>query len=244
MANETKQPPKPLDREAARREQVRAWLKGESAASHNVHLDRPERRLPGPVSFVLEVAKVVVVALICIFLIRQFLIKPFYVRGASMEPSFYDNEYLVIDEISYRFGEPARGDVIVFHYPENPSQIFIKRVIGLPGETVQVTETDIVITSAATPSGFTLVEPYLHGQPSYEPETFSLGQDEYFVMGDNRNSSLDSRRFGPVGRDEIIGKMWLRAWPVDRLDVFDRPDYGVAIDRSPFASLLFSPLGT
>ena len=154
-------------------------------------------------SFVFELVKIVVISLVIIIPIRYFLIQPFYVKGASMEPNFYDHEYLIIDEISYRFNEPQRGDITVFRYPRNPQEYFIKRLIGLPGEEVQIKEGNVIIFNKENPDGVILNETYLEdGIKTYglTEEKMSLEDSEYFVLGDNRNSSKDSRSFGPVNK--------------------------------------------
>ncbi len=160
--------------------------------------------------------------------IRYFLIQPFYVKGASMEPSFYDQEYLIIDEISYRFSTPERGDVIVFKYPRDPKEYFIKRVIALPGEKVQIKNGEIYIYNSQSPFGSKLSENYLDS----ETKTYGLSEEiivledgEYYVLGDNRNSSKDSRSFGSVDDSFIIGKVLLRGWPFDRISLFQVHEY-------------------
>ena len=177
--------------------------------------------------FIWEVAKVVVISLAIIIPIRYFLIQPFYVKGASMEPNFYDYEYLIIDEISYRFDDPQRGDVIVLKDPRNTRQYFIKRVIGLPGESVEVKEGEIKIFNTENPDGMILNEDkYLDIKTGGEI-ALSLGVDQYFILGDNRSASLDSRIFGPIEEDEIIGKVWIRAWPFSRLNIFKSNEYDI-----------------
>lgn len=179
-------------------------------------------------SFVFELIKIIVISLVIIIPIRYFLIQPFYVKGASMEPNFYDHEYLIINEISYRFSDPRRGDIIVFRYPRNPQEYFIKRVIGLPGEKIQIKEGDIYMYNIDNPQGIILEEPYLSdGTKTYglSKEAVSLGEDEYFVLGDNRNSSKDSRSFGSVNRSFIIGRVLLRGWPFSRVGFFDETEY-------------------
>ena len=167
--------------------------------------------------FVWEIFKVVVISLAIIIPVRYFLIQPFYVKGASMEPNFYDHEYLIIDEISYRLGEPARGHVVVFRYPFDRSQYFIKRVIGLPGETIKIKEGKVYIYNQEQPEGAALVEDYLlPAMRTLGEVEVTLGQDEYYFLGDNRTSSLDSRAFGVVRRQDIIGRTLLRGWPVSR----------------------------
>lgn len=176
----------------------------------------------GALEFIVELVKIILIALAIIVPVRYFLIKPFYINGASMEPSYYNREYLIIDEISYRFGAPRRGEVVVFRYPLDESQFFIKRVIGLPGERVAVRDNSVVIYSQAFPEGVTLSEPYLADSTVTAGEAdLTLGADEYFVMGDNRAASLDSRRFGPLPASDIVGRTWLRGWPFDRLGVLE-----------------------
>ena len=134
-----------------------------------------------------------------------------------MEPNFHENEYLMVDEISYRFKAPQRGDVVVFRYPKDPQEYYIKRLVGLPGETVSIKDGSVYITDA---TGLTskVEEPYL---PSYVTtvalgeEPVKLAADEYFMMGDNRNGSKDSRSFGPVKKSFFIGRVFLRGWPVN-----------------------------
>jgi signal peptidase I len=178
-------------------------------------------------AFFFELVQVVAVSLAIIIPVRYFLIQPFYVKGASMEPSFYDHEYLIIDELSYRFKDPVRGDIIVFRPPQDTSQYYIKRVIGLPGETVEVNEGTVKVYNDAHPNGITLDEQiYLPEEfLSAGKRTLTLKSDEYFVMGDNRPASLDSRYFGAVKRSTIVGRVWLRGWPLDRWKVFEKPDY-------------------
>jgi signal peptidase I len=179
-------------------------------------------------SFVLELIKIVVISLVIIIPIRYFLIQPFYVKGASMEPSFQDHEYLIIDEISYRFNAPQRGDILVFRYPRDPQQFFIKRLIALPGEEVQIKDGKVYIYNVANPNGLVLDEPYLEaGVNTYDltEEKTKLGNDEFYVLGDNRNASKDSRSFGPVNRSFVIGKVLLRGWPFDRIKLFEAQPY-------------------
>ena len=168
-----------------------------------------------------ELIHVVVISLAIIIPIRYFLIQPFYVNGASMEPSFYDHEYLIIDEISYRFGDPTRGDIIVFRYPNDPSQFFIKRIIGLPGERVVIGGGVVRIYAPGDAQGQVLNESsYLGMAATAGTKDITLGEDEYFLMGDNRAASLDSRVFGPVPREFIVGRVWFRGWPPEKIHFF------------------------
>jgi len=135
-----------------------------------------------------EIVRFVLVTLIIVVPIRTYVAQPFIVSGLSMVPSFDDGEYLIIDELSYLFRPPERGEVIVFRYPQDPSKFFIKRVINLPGETVTI-----------------------------QNNAYQLQADEYFVLGDNRDRSLDSRAWGPVSKKLIRGRVFLRLFPFNRI---------------------------
>jgi signal peptidase I len=167
--------------------------------------------------FIWEIVKIAIIALIIVVPIRAFVFQPFFVRGASMEPNFHDFDYLIVDEISYRFSEPKRGDVIVFYNPSNNSQRFIKRIIGLPGETIKISEGSVSIKNDA--------DFFILNETAYLSENIKtpgnrevlLEQSQYFVMGDNRGLSLDSRSFGALEEDLIIGKESFRLWPLSIL---------------------------
>ncbi len=179
-------------------------------------------------AFILELVQVVAISLAIIIPVRYFLIQPFYVKGASMEPNFFDHEYLIIDELSYRFNIPERGDIVVFHYPNDPKNYFIKRVIGLPGETVEVANGQVKVYNDKYPNGVVLDEKvYLDDTYTAQTKTETLKSDEYFVLGDNRAASLDSRYFGPVSRSQIVGRVWLRGWPLDRWKIFQTPGFNL-----------------
>ncbi|MDD4332980.1 MAG: signal peptidase I [Patescibacteria group bacterium] len=178
--------------------------------------------------YIFELVKIIAISLAIIIPIRYYLIQPFYVKGASMEPNFYDHEYLIINEISYRFEEPKRGDIIVFKYPKNPQEYFIKRIIGMPGEKVQIKDGEIKIFNNTYVDGVVLEESYLEQNLktySSNEDIISLGENEYYVLGDNRNSSKDSRSFGAVDKSFIVGKVLLRGWPFTRVKLFDTPAY-------------------
>lgn len=178
-------------------------------------------------AFVLDIAKMVVISLAIIIPVRYFLVQPFYVKGASMEPNFQEHEYLMVDEITYRFKEPKRGDVIVFRYPKDPQEYYIKRVIGLPGDTIAIKDGAVYLTNA---EGLTqkLNEDYL---PTYtstialSEDPVKLSADEYYVLGDNRNGSKDSRSFGAVKKSFIIGRVFFRGWPVNRVGMVTTGSY-------------------
>jgi signal peptidase I len=169
---------------------------------------------------VLEWIKVIVIALAIALPIRWFVAEPFIVNGASMDPTFATGQFLIVDRISYRFEAPARGDVIVFEYPNDPSTYYIKRIIGLPGETVNIKDGAITIVNTANPTGLLLNEPYLSPEHlSRDTSTKTLGPTEYFVMGDNRSQSSDSRYWGPLDIHFMIGKPILRLLPLTKFSL-------------------------
>ncbi|MGB9598557.1 MAG: signal peptidase I [Minisyncoccales bacterium] len=175
-------------------------------------------------NFLLETLKSLILAGIIVLPIRLFIFQPFLVQGASMAPHFSTGDYLIVDEISFRFREPRRGEVIVFKYPVHPSQKFIKRVIGLPGETVEVKDGNIFI------NGKILKEDYLNNVLTFPTAKISLGPDEYFVLGDNRDSSLDSRVFGPLKRKYLVGRVLIKvfSWkviPLPALEIIKVPSF-------------------
>jgi len=176
-----------------------------------------------------EVAEVFLIALIAVSAIKYFLVQPFIVNGASMEPSFYDGDYLLVDELSYRFREPARGDVIVFHAPQDYNNYYIKRIIGLPSERVDIDGNKVTIYNKQYANGEVLDESYL---PNLSREwsghsSVTLTDSQYFVLGDNRLNSLDSRYWGALEKNRIVGVVKLRLWPPSALSFFSVPTYAV-----------------
>lgn len=176
--------------------------------------------------FFIEVLKIAVISLAIIIPVRYFLIQPFVVKGSSMEPNFSSGDYLIIDEISYRFAEPQRGDVVVFKYPRNPSQYYIKRIIALPGEKIQIKNGTIVVFTNEYPGGIEIDESYIPENIRTPGDVDALiGEREYFVLGDNRTASSDSRVWGKLEKDKIIGKAWVRGWPIEDIGKIEMPQY-------------------
>ncbi len=175
--------------------------------------------------FVWEIVKIVITALLIVVPIRYFIFQPFFVKGQSMEPNFETGDYLIIDELSFRFREPQRGEVVVFKYPKNLSQRYIKRIIGLPGETVEIKDGKVIIFNGQ--EGQVLDESgYLPlNLPTLGNTRLSLKENEYFVLGDNRVSSSDSRYWGPLPRNDIIGRVYIRAWPFTAFAKIMAPTY-------------------
>ena len=173
-----------------------------------------------------EILEIAFIAIASVFIIRTFLLQPFLVSGASMEPNFSSDDYLLIDELTYRLREPERGEVVVFRYPFNESVYYIKRIIGLPGEKVIVKNGLVTIVNQDAPQGFLVKEEYLpRGLITGGNEEVTLGPSEYFVMGDNRPASSDSRAWGPVPKKDIIGLARLRLWPLTKATAFETPSY-------------------
>lgn len=175
---------------------------------------------PPKENFLGELIRFAIIAVVIVAPIRLFVAQPFIVAGASMEPAFENGQYLIVDEITYRLGEPERGDVIIFRYPRNPSKFFIKRIIALPGETIKIEGPKITILNTAHRNGFILAEPYVDSIDKDVFLTEALGDDEYFVLGDNRDASSDSRVWGVLKRDLIIGRAFLRLLPITTVRVF------------------------
>lgn len=186
----------------------------------------------------LEMVKVFLLAVVIIIPVRVFLFQPFFVQGSSMEPNFEDGQYLVVSEFGYKetdldvtgrfhftvssFKAINRQDVIVFRYPKNPEQFFIKRVIGLPGEALEIRQGKVIIYNEGHPDGTALDESaYLgRGTLTQDMAKVTLRSDEYFVMGDNRMFSYDSRAFGSLKKDKVIGRVLMRAWPVGQFSLY------------------------
>ncbi|MDO8555385.1 MAG: signal peptidase I [bacterium] len=169
-----------------------------------------------------EFVKFFVVAALIVVPLRLWVAQPFIVRGASMEPTYENGEYLVVDEFSYHFRSPQRGEVIVFRFPEDTSKIFIKRIIGLPGEKVEILDNQIHIYNKDFTNGFLLKESYIGEFNAMITADMAiiLNSDEYFVLGDNRPASSDSRLWGSLKQNLIIGRTWLRLFPFNRISVF------------------------
>ncbi len=173
-----------------------------------------KKREPHPLT---EIVQFAIIALLIVVPVRWFIAQPFIVSGASMEDTFHSGEYLIVDQLTYHLEEPQAGDVVVFRYPKNPSTFFIKRIIGVPGDTISIDGNVVTIINTEHPNGYVLDEPYIH---SMAPTTFlheTLGEREYFVMGDNRDRSSDSRVWGVLQREYIVGRAFLRLYPINEM---------------------------
>lgn len=161
----------------------------------------------------------ILLIVIVVIPIRTFVVSPFVVDGESMHPTFENLDYLVIDELVYDFSSPARGDVIVFRYPNDPSVFYIKRIIGLPGETVSINHGTVSVTRTDG-TELTLSEPYVVNEDATYTKSVTLAKDQYFVMGDNRPNSSDSRVWGPLPSKDIVGRVDLRLLPATNAGFF------------------------
>lgn len=186
-------------------------------------------------SFVFEIVKMFLLALVIIVPIRMFLLQPFIVRGASMEPNFHGSDYLIVNEFGYKYVELFGGkfkvepkkefkrqEVIVFKAPTKKKDFYIKRIIGLPGETIEINNGVVKIYNIKTPTGEILDESsYLpKGRVTSGNMRISLKENQYFVLGDNRGASSDSRSFGPISKNSVVGKVAIRAFPFGVAQVF------------------------
>ncbi len=190
----------------------------------------PQAKIPGAMQsageFIWDLVKIFVIAGLIIWPFRTFVAEPFVVSGSSMLPNFTNHDYLIIDRFSYRTGPPARGDVIVFKFPNDTSQYFIKRVIGLPGETITCQQGKVEVLTVANQT-LRLKEAYLPNSTA----TLNckakqlLGSDEYFVLGDNRSASSDSRFWGILPKNDIVGKVWARVYPFSKSQFVHTPNY-------------------
>ena len=174
----------------------------------------------------LEVLEIAVIAVGAVFIVRTFLVQPFLVSGTSMVPTFSNGDYVLTDELTYRIRPPERGEVVVFHDVSDYSTYLIKRVIGLPGETVIVKNNTITIKNQQHPDGFVLSEPYLPtGLVTSGDGTWALSSSSYMMFGDNRPVSYDSRSWGPLPANDIVGLVRFRLWPLSAIQIFSTPQY-------------------
>lgn len=165
-----------------------------------------------------ELVRFIFIALLIVIPIRILIAEPFVVSGASMVPTFQNGNYLIIDKLSYKFTDPKRNDVVIFHYPNDKTKFFIKRIIGLPNETVDIKGSTVTITNTENPESFVLDEPYVKNIANNTTH-LELKNDEYFVMGDNRSGSSDSRYWGAVKKDLLAGRAFLRLLPINKVNL-------------------------
>ena len=182
-------------------------------------IEAPSERKMTKSEAVLDFLKFGVLAAAIVIPIRMFIAQPFVVSGASMVPTFENGHYLIIDELSYRFHPPERGDVIVFRFPLETSKFIIKRLAALPGETIMIKGDEVVITNKEHPSGFIWDQGLFTEGKGRGDQIVALGDDEYFVLGDNRGESADSRLWGPLKREFIVGRPLIRLLPLSKVGI-------------------------
>lgn len=170
-------------------------------------------------SFFKETIRFALITLAIVVPIRFFIAEPFIVSGESMVPTFANGNYLIVDRLTWKFEEPKRGEVVIFRYPRDTSKYFIKRIVGLPGDTVTVSGSSITITNAEHPDGFSLDQSYIERKEQQNFST-SVPPDSYFVLGDNRPQSSDSRTWGFVPRENMIGRALVRLFPFTQISLF------------------------
>ncbi len=181
--------------------------------------------------FFLDIFETLVIALSLFLVVYLFFMQPHQVNGKSMVPNFQDGEYLLTDKISYRIGEPSRGDVVVFHAPEQANCPqgtgcdFIKRVIGLPGETISVRDNAIFVDGQQVPEAYIPPENVTQAGTFTKGRDIVLGSNEYFVVGDNRPYSSDSRAWGPIAKTDIVGRAFFRYWPANMVGFLPQVQY-------------------
>ena len=178
--------------------------------------------------FLLETLKLAILAFLIVFPIRYFVFQPFLVSGNSMHPNFEDRDYLLVDEISFRFREPERGEVIVFRAPAEPTSRYIKRIIGLPNETVEIKDGFVFISNDDKTELLDESEYLASGVFTSGNLNITLKDNEYFVLGDNRLFSSDSRVWGILPEKNIIGKAFFRALPANNLSIITKPVYSLS----------------
>ena len=181
--------------------------------------------------FIAELVKTAVIVCVLVYVTRTFLLQPFIVEGSSMFPRFETNDYLLVDKLTYRLHDAHRGDIIVFKYPFDTSVNYVKRVIGLPGETVKITNGQVSIINSQNPNGLLLNEPYINGHvqtllPSGASSAeYKVPDDSYFVMGDNRPASSDSREWSFMPKKDMIGRVIIEAFPFNKASIVTDPTY-------------------
>ncbi len=199
-------------------------LEGDERIIGRAYDDLPQPRVRRHNGFLREIVETLLLV-VAIYSLVNLSTARFVVEGSSMEPNFHSGEYIIVSRLAYILSEPERGDVVVFHYDEENNRDFIKRIVGLPGEVVEIREGRVYI------NGILLKEPYVDDfcRVTLCPNRTwpRLDEDEYFVLGDNRNSSQDSHDFGPIQRDQIIGRAWIRYWPLENGQIIPHHDYGL-----------------
>jgi len=173
---------------------------------------------------VFDFLKTVVIIFVLAFVIKAFVIQPYIIDGESMEPTFQNNDYLITEKVSYHLRQPQRGDIVIFHPPDSLSISYVKRIVGLPEDEVEIKDKKVYV------NGKRIIEPYLTSNdetaaPKGNDLKMNVSANEYFVMGDNRNHSRDSREIGPIPSKNIVSRIWFRLLPVNNIKAFAHVNY-------------------
>lgn len=194
-------------------------------------IDEPKNDRFSFFEFLWDLIKTAIIVVVLAFVIKFFLIQPFIVDGSSMQPNFESNEYLLAEKVSYYLSSPKRGDVIIFHPPGQSNVNYIKRIIGMPGEKITIADNQIKIINAQYPNGFILAEPYIpHNFKTLTSENqnqYDVSSNEYFVLGDNREHSSDSREWGTLPKENIIGRAWIDIYPLSDFGIVERAKFSL-----------------
>lgn len=180
-------------------------------------------------TFFLDIIETIVIALAIFVVVYLFLVQPHQVKGQSMFPKFHDGEYILTNKVSYRLHPPQRGDVVVFKSPNNAEVDFIKRIVAVPSEQVKIMSGKVFINGSELDESNYLPADYVTNAGAFarENQEVTVPEEKYFVIGDNRGHSSDSREWGFVPIKDIVGKAWLRYWPIDRLGIVPHEKYGL-----------------
>lgn len=178
-----------------------------------------------------ELVKTVLIVGISAYVIRVYMLQPFVVDGMSMYPILHNHDYLLVDKLTYNIRAPRRGDIVVFRYPKDPTYNYVKRIIAVPGERVSIKDSKVTVFNDEHPQGFVLNEPYIEAGNDTLPNgassqsEFTVGTDQFFVLGDNREGSSDSRDWGMLPKNDLIGRVLILAYPLDRTSITPHADY-------------------
>lgn len=212
------EPTPPLERRATLEMQASTYDADEGRVIGRSYDELPQPEIKTRQSFLREMMETLLLV-VAIFTLVNLSTARFVVEGSSMEPNFFTDEFVIVSRLAYIIGEPERGDVVVFHYDEDTNRDFIKRIVALPGEQVEMLDGRVYV------NGLLLEEPYIDTFCNCRDREWVLGEDEFFVLGDNRNSSQDSFDFGPIDREQIIGRAWIRYWPPEAWRIIPHHDY-------------------
>ncbi len=216
----------PLESTTLIREYIGRSLDPSHFITYTFYTQRSMETIKRAIAAIFDFLQGIVVVLAIMVMIYLFIMSPQEINGASMEPNFHNGEYILTNKITFKLGDPIRGDVVVFKSPKNKDIDYIKRIIGLPGDSVALRESNIYINGQKLNEAYLAPDVYIFGGSFLrEGSEIVVPKEKYFLMGDNRPHSSDSREFGPVLKEDFIGKAILRYWPFTRAGLLERPNY-------------------